>query len=167
MRRLLSLLVLCALVAGCALRRAEAPPSPYCRSGDPLLGVYHPSRLDVKSRCRVATGVVQRVKFEEYDGDVHIELRVDDAYRDLLSDGNSQLGGALVVEILPQDRSRVAVPEPGTRVSVAGPWVNDEAHDWREIHPAWWVSAGRIVLARPDELRRAQELLDGRRGDPD
>ncbi|MFN2467850.1 MAG: hypothetical protein ABR521_06950, partial [Gaiellaceae bacterium] len=82
----------------------------------------------------------------------------------LLSRGNDRVGGELVVEILPQDRSRVPVPQVGERVSVVGPWVEDRQHGWREIHPAWWISAGRIVPASPRELARARELLaDGER----
>jgi hypothetical protein len=49
--------------AACTLRRQVAPPSPYCRGGNPLAGVYHPSRLRVKSRCRVAIGTVSKVVF--------------------------------------------------------------------------------------------------------
>jgi hypothetical protein len=161
-RRLALLLLLGVVAAGCALRRhAEPPPSPHCRPGDPLAGVYHPARLHVKSRCRVAVGVVEDVKFERFDGDVHIDLRLDDAYRALLSSGNDQVGGNLVVEIIPQDRSTVPVPDVGARVTVVGPWVDDTAHDWREIHPAWWISSGRIVPASPEELRRVRELLAG------
>ena len=155
-------LVAASLAAGCTLRRtAEPPPSPYCRAGDPLAGVYHPSRLSIKRRCAVAVGVVERVKFEEYDGDVHIDVRVDEEYRHLLSRGNDQVDGNLVVEIIPQDRSRVAIPEIGARVTIVGPWVDDETHDWNEIHPAWWISSGRIVEATPSELRRVQALLRG------
>lgn len=144
--------------------RAGPPPSPYCRGGDPLTGVYHRSRLHVKSRCRIATGVVDRVKFEAFDGDVHIELRLDDADRKLLSGGNAQVGGNLIVEIIPQDRSRVSIPAEGARVSVAGPWVDDRTHDWMEIHPAWWFSAGTVQPAAPEELRRVQLLLRGVEG---
>jgi hypothetical protein len=148
-------------LAGCTLRRVAAPPSPYCRSGDPLAGVYHPQRLDVKSRCRVATGTVTRVEFEAYDGDVHIDLALDDADLDLLSSGNDRVGYELVVEIIPQDRSVVAVPEVGMRITVVGPWVEDTTHGWSEIHPAWWVSSGRIIPATPQELARVRELLAG------
>ncbi len=102
-------LLLCA--AACSLRRHVTLPSPYCRGGGPLAGVYHPQRLIVKSRCKIAIGTVHKVKFEEYDGDVHIDLRPDPDYELLLADGNSRVGGNLVVEIIPQDRSRVAVPE--------------------------------------------------------
>jgi hypothetical protein len=167
-RILATALLLAGLVAGCTLRRSVGPPpSPYCRSGSPLSGVYHPQRLDVKGRCRVAEGVVEDVKFEQFDGDVHIDLRLDDAYRGLLASGNDRVHGDLVVEIIPQDRAVVAVPEVGARIGVAGPWVDDTAHGWREIHPAWFVSAGRIVPASPEELRRARDLLAGSAGDAD
>jgi hypothetical protein len=151
------------VAAGCSLYASTPapPPSPYCRSGDPLAGVYHPQRLHVRSRCEVARGVVEKVKFEDFDGDVHIDLRLEDAFRHLLSDGNEQVGGDLVLEVIPQDRSRVAIPEEGAMVTVVGPWVDDETHDWREIHPAWWISSGRIVPATPSELERVQALLRG------
>jgi hypothetical protein len=157
---ILGLFVICC-AAACSLRRQVAPPSPYCRGGGPLAGVYHPQRLIVKSRCRVAIGVVHAVKFEEYDGDVHVDMRPDPGYEKLLSDGNARVGGNLVVEIVPQDRSRVAVPQEGARIEVVGPWVDDTQHGWNEIHPAWWVSAGTIQPATAEELRRAQLLLRG------
>ena len=147
--------------AACSLRTRVAPPSPYCRGGGPLAGVYHPQRLRVKSRCRVAIGTVGKVVFEEYDGDVHVDLRLDPGYESLLSDGNARIGDNLIVELIPQDRSRVAVPVEGARVQVVGPWVEDTQHGWNEIHPAWWVSAGRIQPATDAELRRAQLLLQG------
>jgi hypothetical protein len=155
-------LALCA--AACSLRRHVALPSPYCRGGGPLAGVYRPQRLRLKSRCRVAVGTVRKVKFEEYDGDVHVDLRPDRGYEKLLADGNDRIGGNLVVEIIPQDRSRVAVPVEGARIEVVGPWVEDTTHGWNEIHPAWWVSAGAIEPASPTELRRVQLLLQGVEG---
>jgi hypothetical protein len=113
----------------------------------------------VKSRCRIAVGTVSKVKFELYDGDVHVDLRLDPGYEGLLSDGNSRIGGNLVVELIPQDRARVAVPEEGARVEVVGPWVEDGEHGWNEIHPAWWVSAGRVQPATAAELHAVQLLL--------
>jgi hypothetical protein len=150
-------LALCA--AACSLRRHVTLPSPYCRGGGPLAGVYHPQRLIVKSRCRIAVGTVSKLKFEEYDGDVHVDVRPDPGYEKLLSDGNGRVGGNLVVEIIPQDRSRVVVPREGSRIEVVGPWVEDTEHGWNEIHPAWWVSAGEIEPASATELRRVQLLL--------
>ena len=156
-------LILAAVVAGCrvGLHRAGPPPSPYCRSGDPLAGVYHPARLVVKSRCRVASGTVEVVRFEPYDGDVHVELRLDPGQDDLVSRGNDRLAGNLLLEIVPLDRARVPVPEVGTRVSVVGPLVDDTAHGWREIHPAWAISSGTIVPASAEELRHFRLLLSG------
>ena len=124
-----------------------------------MAGVYHLSRLRVKSRCRVAVGTVSKVVFEAYDGDVHVDLRPDPDYESLLSDGNDRVGGNLVVEVIPFDRARVAIPEEGARIEVVGPWVEDDQHGWSEIHPAWWVSAGRIEPATAVELRAAQLLL--------
>ena len=40
-------LVFCA--AACSLRRQVSLPSPYCRGGGALAGVYRPQRLEVKS----------------------------------------------------------------------------------------------------------------------
>lgn len=149
--------------AGCrvGIHRGGPPPSPYCRSGDPLAGVYHPARLVVKSRCRIASGTVEVVRFEAYDGDVHVELRLDRGQERLISRGNAKVGGNLLVEIVPTDRGRVPVPRVGSRVSVVGPWVDDTTHGWREIHPAWGISAGDLVPASPEELRRLRLLLAG------
>ena len=150
MRRLeLALLLLVVVLAVTVLvvrRGAGPPPSPYCRGGPPLAGVYHPSRLHVRRRCAVATGVVTKVKFEEFDGDVHVGLRTDD-------------GEPLVVEVIPQDRAVVPIPDTGAHVTVVGPQVWDTAHDWPEIHPAWWISSGRILPASTQELTRVESLL--------
>lgn len=160
-RPALVLLVSAVALTGCAVRRRAAPPSPYCRSGSPLVGVYHPERLKVKTRCAAAVGTIEEVKFEQYDGDVHLELRLDRGEAKLLDHGNDQVGGTLIVEIIPWDRSRVRVPEVGQRVEVVGPWVDDTAHGWNEIHPAWWISAGTIQPASADELRKVDLLLRG------
>ena len=152
-------LFLASCAAACSLQRHVTLPSPYCRGGNPLAGVYHPQRLNVKSRCAVAVGTVRKVQFEVYDGDLHIDLRLDRGYEKLLDDGNERVGGNLIVEVIPYDRSRVAVPAEGSRIEVVGPWVADTQHGWNEIHPAWWVSAGRIQPASPTELRRVQVLL--------
>ena len=159
-------LVLVVCASACSLRRQVSLPSPYCRGGNALAGVYHPQRLRVKSRCRLAIGTVSKVKFEEYDGDVHLDLRVDPQYEKLLADGNDRVGGNLVVEIIPQDRSRVAVPAEGQRIEVVGPWVEDTQHGWNEIHPAWWVSAGTLQPASERELRATRLLLRGADAEP-
>jgi len=160
MRRLEIVLALVgiALVVGLVWpRHAWSPPSPYCRDGPPLAGIYHSDRLHVRDRCVVATGVVTRVKFETYDGDVHLDLRPSD---ERLLDAGQQ---DLVVEVIPQDRAVVAIPDVGANVTVVGPWVDDREHGWREIHPAWWISSGRVVPASEAELQAERTLLrDGR-----
>jgi hypothetical protein len=88
---------------------------------------------------------VTRVQFEEYDGDVHIDLETAE--------------GRLVVEIVPQDRAVVPVPDKGAQVTVVGPLVDDLEHGWPEVHPAWWISSGRVLLASSRELERAETLL--------
>jgi hypothetical protein len=153
MRRLeIALVVLVSALAVALLlvrQRSEPPPSPYCRGGPTLAGVYHSDRLAVRKRCVIAEGLVTAVKFEPYDGDVHIRLRTPD-------------GSRLVVEVLPQDRNSVAIPDTGQHVQVVGPRVDDLEHGWPEIHPAWWISAGRILPASPRELARAETLLHDR-----
>jgi len=120
-------------------------------------GVYHPQRLRVRSRCRLVTGTVTQVRFEDFDGDVHIDLRPDDPR--VVNKGNDQIGGNLVVEIIPQDRALVGVPQPGARVTVVGPWVEDSKHGWLEIHPTWLVSPAAILPATAYALSRARLLL--------
>jgi hypothetical protein len=154
----IGLFLVCCTVA-CTLRRQSVPLSPHCRGGNPLAGVYHPSRLNVKSRCRAVNGTVRKVVFEAYDGDVHVDLRPDPGFEGLVGDGNDRVGGNLIVELIPQDRAGVAVPAEGSRIQVVGPWVEDTQHGWNEIHPAWWVSAGSIQPASEAELRAAQRLL--------
>ena len=83
----------------------------------------------------------------------------------LLADGNDRVGGNLIVELIPSDRARVAVPAEGARIQVVGPWVEDTQHGWNEIHPAWWVSAGRIQPATAAELRAVQSLIQGSASD--
>jgi hypothetical protein len=140
----------CALLLLVIRPHEQPPPSPYCRGGPPLAGVYHSPRLEVKKRCAVATGVVTKVKFEAFDGDVHVGLHTSE--------------GDLVVEVIPQDRATVPIPQTGTRVTVVGPKVWDTAHGWPEIHPAWWISSGRIVPASTQEAARAELLLRDTQG---
>jgi hypothetical protein len=149
---LLVVVALLALLLVVVRPHAGRPPSPYCRGGPTLAGVYHSERLEVKKHCAVAAGVVTAVKFEEFDGDVHVDLRTDK-------------GEKLVVEVIPQDRSVVPIPDTGARVTVVGPSVWDTAHDWPEIHPAWWISSGRIVPASTQELARVQSLLRDTHGE--
>ena len=135
-----------------------------CRSGDPLINVYHPDRLKVVSPCTTVTGVVRSVRTEP-DGDTHFDLQLDPAYTHLLTPASYSLQHDwLVAEIVPADEpgctpgtpprpptgtydygvctgADESPPALGSRVAVTGPYVLDEVHEgWAEIHPVWAVS---------------------------
>ena len=121
-----------------------------CKPGPPLAGVYLPFRLHVKNDCVTVSGTVDCLRHED-DGDIHIRLRVDPAYRRLLTPANAlqqcpgHAGPHLVVEIIPQhghlpfltnSASRggfVTPPAPavGDHVTVTGPlvWDSNALHD--------------------------------------
>ncbi len=142
------LLVLVGL-GGCG-RPPQVLKSGECKPGDPLAGVYLPSRLAVKSACTTVDGTVDCVQHEP-DGDFHIRLRPDPAYRRLLTAANAfqqcanQKDPHLVVEIIPQvghrpftDNSATkggfltpAAPIAGEHVAVTGPlvWDTNLLHD--------------------------------------
>jgi hypothetical protein len=133
-----------------------------CRSGNPLANVYHPDRLQVLSACRTVTGIVRSVRREQ-DGDVHIDVELDQADADAINAKNVlDQHGWLVVEIVPADEPGCAPGQPprpatgtydygictganelaptvGKHVAVTGPWVTDNFHGWNEIHPAWAI----------------------------
>jgi len=115
-----------------------------CKPGPPLAGVYLPSRLHVRKDCVTVSGTVDCVRHED-DGDIHIRLRVDPAYRRLLTSANAfqqctrYKGPHLVVEIIPP-KARLpfvtnganlggfvtpATPKVGDHVTVTGPYVWD------------------------------------------
>jgi hypothetical protein len=121
-----------------------------CKPGPPLAGVYLPFRLRVKNGCVKVSGTVDCLRHED-DGDIHIRLRVDPAYRRLLTPANAfqqcagHAGPHLVVEIIPQQghlpfvtnsASRggfvtPAAPGVGDHVTVTGPlvWDSNALHD--------------------------------------
>jgi hypothetical protein len=104
----------------------------------------------VKDDCVTVSGTVDCLRHED-DGDIHIRLRVDPAYRRLLTPANAfqqcagHTGPHLVVEIIPQQghlpfltnsASRggfvtPAAPGVGDRVTVSGPlvWDSNVLHD--------------------------------------
>lgn len=142
------LLVLAGL-GGCG-RPLRVLKSGQCKPGDPLAGVYLPSRLAVKNACTTVTGTVDCLQHEP-DGDYHIRLRPDPAYRRLLTPANAfqqcanQKDPHLVVEIIPQvghrpfkDNSATkgsfvtpVAPVSGEHVTVTGPlvWDSNLLHD--------------------------------------
>lgn len=115
-----------------------------CKPGPPLAGVYLPFRLHVKNGCTTVSGTIDCLRHED-DGDIHIRLRVDPAYRHLLTPANAfqqcpgHSGPHLVVEIIPQHGHlpfitnsatlggfvTPAAPAVGQHISVTGPYVWD------------------------------------------
>jgi len=139
----LVLLLLPPGVGGCG-RSLQRLKSGQCKSGDPLAGVYLPSRLAVHNPCTTVAGTVDCVQAEP-DGDIHLRLRPDPAYRRLLTAANAfqqcpqQKDPHLVVEIIPQvghgafeDNSATkagfatpTAPAAGEHITVTGPYVWD------------------------------------------
>jgi len=119
---------------------APVPLRKYCHAGDPLVGVYSPWRLTVKSPCAAVTGVVAATDIE-HDGDLHISLAdVDPKYLNAVNLRRAHQD--LVVEAVPD----IPMPTPpvGARITVIGPWVLDTQTGWLEVHPVW-----RILPAGP------------------
>jgi len=89
----------------------------------------------------------------EQDGDVHINVRLDDAYRGVLVPGNDFEGGNLIVEPVCQipplqaDAMRVCAADPtplgslpkvGDHVFLEGRYILDlQHHSWAELHPLY------------------------------
>ena len=115
-----------------------------------LSGVYHPSRLEVLNSCQYAAGLVTDVRSEE-DGDLHVIVRLDSAYRRLLNSTNySQQHGGLVVELMARDGGHLPAPTTGARIAIVGAWVSDSVHGWREIHPVFAeILDGRVYRSGP------------------
>lgn len=120
--------------------------------------VYHgryakpQDRLNILHPCIEVTGTIVNAAPEK-DGDWHVRLDVDAAFKDLLNDGN-RMGqhGYLVVEpmcetpVVQRDTREEgvcsgfsqSVYDPlmvGSHVRVVGAYVNDVEHGWNEIHP--------------------------------
>jgi hypothetical protein len=113
--------------------------------------VYNPQRLQVVKRCITVTGKIVKRKAEP-DGDVHIQLKLDSQFQNLLNERNRRgQNGNLVLEpvcvgpVTQADAkaacrnftNKVHIPAVRTRVSVTGSYVLDTApkHGWMEIHP--------------------------------
>ncbi|MDQ3876925.1 MAG: hypothetical protein M3290_01035 [Actinomycetota bacterium] len=95
-----------------------------------MAGVYHPYRLHVLDSCRAASGTIAEVIHEE-DGDLHLYLDLDPAFRTLAPTG------LLTVELMPRDGGHLPAPSVGDHVRFVGAWAWDGDHNWRELHPVW------------------------------
>lgn len=158
--RALLLLVAIVVAAACA---GSAPPKtalptgnttnvPTCTPGDQDAYTYRPARLHVLAPCLRVVGTVEGSSTEA-DGDVHLNVRLDDVYRGILVDGNSFEDGDLIVEPvchippLQADAIRVCaadadplgdVPKVGDHVWLEGRYLLDlQHHAWAELHPLY------------------------------
>jgi hypothetical protein len=111
-------LVLVVTLTGCVVRHGALPRlgSGQCKGGDPLAGVYLPSRLHVEKNCLTVTGTVTCVTHEPH-GDVHILVQLARRYR-----------GSL--------------PRPMRRSTAPGPGATDGCSSWRSspsaaASPSW------------------------------
>lgn len=109
-----------------------------CPEGEPLRGIYDPSRLEVLEECVWFSGTVVEVGTRD-DGDVHIRLEADADMSRYLNVTNVNTGG-MVVEIVPGQDLRP--PVVGERLRILGTWVLDTHNDWNEIHPVWAITYG-------------------------
>jgi hypothetical protein len=144
-----------AVTSACSSSGSTAKP-PSC-PGNPLLGVYDPSRLEVRQQCATFQGVVTDVGHRS-DGDLHVDVRPDSGYEDFLNDGNRKdQGGALVVEIMPGQS--LPAPTPGEHLAIFGTWVHDTHNDWNEIHPVWsidYLDRGTTSTSLPPKVPEYQ-----------
>jgi len=108
-------------------------------------------RIKIVTACVTVTGVIATVGSSD-DGDIDMELKLDDPFTNLLNSANvTKLNGNLQIEAICQapvhadvpDAQRtcanfngtVPIPAVGTRVRVTGVYVLDSDHGWMEVHP--------------------------------
>jgi len=105
-----------------------------------LAGVYHPQRLQVIEPLKTVSGTVDDIRHES-DKDYHINLKLDSQYTSLINAKNTEYeNGDLVVEVIPMDADKIAIPTVGQHITVTGSYVLDKDHGWNEIHPAWIIN---------------------------
>ena len=153
-RLLLVLVLLAASACGTSTAKpqASAPANAQpCAPGDQDPHVYRPARLQAIAPCLRVIGTVVSSSVET-DGDIHLNVRLDDAYRGLLVAGNDFEDGTLVVEPVCQipplaadairvcaaDRAPIDPPGVGQHVWLEGRYVLDlQHHAWAELHPLY------------------------------
>ena len=154
-RLLLVLMLLAAAACGASVAKPQASVpanAPPCTPGDQDSHAYRPARLQLVAPCLRVIGTVVSSSVET-DGDVHLNVRLDDAYRGLLVAGNDFEDGTLIVEPVCQipplaadairvcaaDRAPLAPPPAvGQHVWLEGRYVLDlQHHGWAELHPLY------------------------------
>ena len=140
------------------LAHATATPRPTakpatCSPTDQVRYVYNPYRLAVQAPCTYVTGTVAAVRHEA-DGDLHILVALDPAYRHLLTPANQgeELGDLVIEPVCVEAVSQAdaiatcaadhdpltTLPAVGERVWMEGRYVFDTEHGgWAELHPLY------------------------------
>jgi hypothetical protein len=146
MKRILAFIIIliATLIFSCAAWAQDT-----CNSDLQWKHVYHPDRFIVEQKCMTITGTVYSV-LHEADGDNHIRIKLDPGQEKLLNQKNIDAQhGCLVVEIIyaydckqPDAmtaskgyKNTVFIPKVGQHVKVTGPYVLDQQHGWKELHP--------------------------------
>jgi hypothetical protein len=154
-RLLLILGLFAATACGASAAKPQSTPpanAQTCAPGDQDPYAYRPARLQLIAPCVRVIGTIVSSSIET-DGDVHLNVRLDDAYRGLLVAGNDFEDGNLIVEPVCQipplatDAIRVCAadgaplsppPAVGQHVWLEGRFVVDlQHHAWVELHPLY------------------------------
>ena len=111
--------------------------------------VYNPGRLQVITKCKTVTGVIEESNADE-DGDQHMLLKLDNGQDQLLTKRNrKKKQGDLVIEAVCANKAtlkkvghtcegyinKIQIPKLGEHVKVTGSLVIDSHNGWSEIHP--------------------------------
>jgi hypothetical protein len=139
---------------------SPTPTAAACTPTDQDLYVYNPGRLRVMAACLRVSGVIDVIRTEA-DGDLHILLKVDPEFANLLRATNQgeELGDLVIEPVCAQsvtqadaestcatDRDPYAGPFPqaGQHVWIEGRYVLDLEHgSWAELHPLYrWGTDG-------------------------
>lgn len=124
--------------------RDASLPSPFCRKGDPLAGIYNPLRYRVLSSCEIASGTVDSTS-PRADGSLWIRVVVDSKYSKLIGPGNiSSQKGLLILEVGAQDT--VTAPSLPERISFVGPLVFDVENQFNAISPVWSITPSQVYV---------------------
>ncbi|MDO8504920.1 MAG: hypothetical protein Q7S36_03670 [Candidatus Liptonbacteria bacterium] len=155
-------ILLCALLAFLALKLNGETPCDLSL----MRFVHGPKRLKVLSGCVTVRGVVaKRLPVNPWDGDYHVNIKLDPEFEHLLNDFNRKnKKGALVVEFVCQSRfalkkearkvcvgysNRLQLPKVGDYIEITGIHVEDLKHGHNEIHPPSGVTVIKRKGARP------------------
>jgi len=93
----------------------------------------------VLSKCELASGIVDSLTLQE-SGDQRIYVRHDSQYAKLIAVGNSNYHNTLlIVELIPEDQTRVPVPAVGQHINFVGPWVYHTDRNENATYPVWSI----------------------------